>query len=134
MSCYAIATATAQVPQEHLLAYLTPANIQEPITAYLQARFPAAIIEASTGSTACHWTIRQEAGLVAITIENGRVTTRDYGRDPATATALAEELAPVLVQIGAAYWQQSVVALLGQYASAPPQATQDGAVVLRIQV
>ena len=134
MSCYAIATATAQVPQEHLLTYLTPENLTDPITAYLKARFPTAIIEASAGSTACHWTIRQEAGLIAITVENGRVTTRDYARDLATASALAEELAPVLVQIGAAYWQQSVVTLLGQYTSTPPQTTQDGALVLRIQV
>jgi hypothetical protein len=134
MSCYAVATAQAAVAQEHLLTYLTPENLQEPLTAYLQARFPAATIDASVGWRVGQWTIRQETGPLIVTIENGQITTRDYGRDQAAATTLAEELAPVLVQIGAAYWQQSVIALLGQYTSGPPQTTNDGAVVLRLQV
>jgi hypothetical protein len=134
MSCYAVATAQATVSQEHLLTYLTPENLKEPLTAYLQARFPAATIDASIGLRVGQWTIRQETGPLIVTIENGQITTRDYGRDQAAATALANELGPVLVQIGAAYWQQQVVALLGQYSTAPLQNTPYGSVFLRIQV
>jgi hypothetical protein len=134
MPCYAVATAQAQVPQEHFRGYLTPDKIQEPITAYLNTRFPAATVETGTEPNSGSWTIRQATTLLAITIVNGQVTVRDYGRDQSAATALAEELAPVLVQIGAAYWQQEVVALLGQYAVGAPQSTPDGSVVLRLQV
>lgn len=134
MPCYAVATAQAQVPQEHLRSYLTPDKIQEPITAYLQARFPGIAVETSAGQNTCSWTIHQTNNLLALTIVNGQVTARDYGRDQSVATALAAELAPVLVQIGAAYWQQEVLALLGQYAVGQPQSTPDGSVVLRLQV
>jgi hypothetical protein len=134
MPCYAVAAAQAQVSQEHLLGYLTPDKIQEPLTAYLQARFPEAAVEAGPGPNTAHWTIRQASWVLTLDITGGQVTARDYGRDQSAATALAEEIAPVLVQIGAAYWQQDVLALLGQYALGQPQSTPDGAVVIRLQV
>jgi hypothetical protein len=134
MPCYAVATAQALVPQERLRGYLTPDKIREPLTAYLQARFPDAVIAAGPEPNSTHWTIRQASQVLTLDIVAGQVTARDYGRDQSAATALAEEIAPVLVQIGAAYWQQDVLALLGQYALGQPQSTPDGSVVIRLQV
>ena len=134
MSCYAVATAQTRVAQEHLLTYLTPANLKAPLTAYLQNRFPDTSVHCIVWQEAIHWTIYQDTGRLTISIEGGQITVRDYGPDQAGAAALAAELAPVLAQIGAAYWQQYVAALLEPYAVAEAQATNDGALVLHLKL
>jgi hypothetical protein len=135
MPCNAVATAQAQVAEEHLRQYLTPANIEAPLTAYLKARFPAATIRNSQGPNECSWTIIEGYNQTIITVRDGQVVTRNYQQDYTAAQALNQEIAQMLRVIGATYWQQATAQFLEQnYAVTDRTTTADGSLVIRLRV
>jgi hypothetical protein len=135
MPCDAVAVAGAQVAEEHLRQYLTPATITTPLTAYLGARFPHAQIASQTWGEEVVWTgsaggqtqiIRVRAGQVTVTLDTG---------DQAAATALATELQQALTAIAATYWQRETYQLLAAtYQVTESRPTADGSLIVRLHV
>lgn len=135
MVCYAVAVAGAQVPEEHLRKYLTPAAITAPITAYLQAKWPQAQVQAHTYGDSVNWTITAAGQSQQISVANGSVSTTNYQRNQTEAQALATEIQQALTAIGGAYWQNETYQYLAAtYQVTESQRTSDGNLVVRLRV
>ncbi len=135
MPCDAVAVAGAQVAEEHLRQYLTPATLTAPLTAYLGARFPQAQIASQTRGEEVRWTVVAGGQTQTIRVRAGQVTvTLDTG-DQAAATALASELQQALTAVAAAYWQQATYQVLAaRYQVTESRQTADGSLIVRLRV
>src|SRR3954451_10967365 len=103
MPCDAVAVAGAQVAEEHLRQYLTPATLTAPLTAYLAARFLQAQIAYQTWGEEVVWTVVAGGQTQTIRVRAAQVTiTLDTGHQ-AAANPLATELQQALTAIAAAY-------------------------------
>jgi hypothetical protein len=135
MPCDAVAVAGAQVAEDHLRQYLTPATITTPLTAYLGARFPQAQIAHQTWGEEVVWTVGAGGQTQTIRVRAGQVTiTLDSG-DQTAATALASELQQALTAVAASYWQQATYqALAATYQVTESRPTADGSLIVRLRV
>jgi hypothetical protein len=135
MACNAVATAQVQIAEDHLRQYLTPTNIEAPLMAYLKARFPTAAINNSQRQSERTWTITEGYNQTTITVREGQVVTRNYQQDYAAAQALSQEIAQMLLVIGATYWQQATAQFLEQNCAVIDRTiTADGSLVIRLRV
>jgi hypothetical protein len=135
MPCTAVAVASALVAEEHLRQYLAPAQIAEPITAYLMARFPAARIHHETWGEESIWTITDRGQTRRLTIRAGQVIiTADDGNQTA-AEELTAEIQQALTAIAVAYWQNATYQYLAaNYQVTESRQTADGSLIVRVRV
>jgi hypothetical protein len=135
MSCDAVAVAGAEVAAEHLRIYLTPDTITAPITAYLQAKWPQAYVQAQRYADEVSWIVATHGQTQRIAVRAGQVTVTNYTQDPAAAQALAAEIQQALTAIAGAYWQQATYQfLVANYALTESRPTADGSLVVRLRV
>jgi hypothetical protein len=135
MPCDAVAVAGAQVAEEHLRQYLTPATITTPLTAYLGARFPQAQIVTRTAGEEVRWTVVAGDQTQTIRVRAGQVTVTLGTGDQVAANALAGELQQALTAVAAAYWQQATYQVLAAtYRVTESRPTADGSLIVRLRV
>jgi hypothetical protein len=135
MPCNAVAVAGAEVAAAHLRTYLTPDTITAPITAYLQAKWPQAYVQAQRYVDEVSWIVATHGQTQRIAVRAGQVTVTNYAQDPAAAQALAAELQQALLAIAGAYWQQATYGFLAAtYAVLESQSAADGSLVVRMRV
>jgi hypothetical protein len=135
MPCNAVAVTGAEVAAEHLRTYLTPDTITTPTTAYLQAKWPQAYVQAQRYADEVSWIVATHGQTQRIAVRAGQVTVTNYAQDPAAAEALAAEIQQVLTAIAGAYWQQATYQFLAaNYAITEIGPAADGSLVVRLRV